>query len=240
MKYTLKQLGLALLLFTTACDARNLLGTEKAGWQQALEDQAEKPKPKVKDTDIDAALLKVADINLAAGNFDSAEANYNDILAKHPDSAEATYGLARVHLFRKEFVKSVELTDKAIALRDDPKFHAFKGIIQDTQNDHKGAQKIYNDALRTHPGSVILRNNLGMSYIVSGQFPLAVQIFEALNKLPSADAKTRANLALAYGVDDETDKAKEMLSGDMTPEQIDHNLQVYADMRRKYTPAAGL
>ena len=64
-----------------------------------------------------------------------------------------------------------------------------QGSIADQLGDHTQAQKFYHDALKIAPGEPTILNNLGLSYALTKQLPLAEQVLRQAAESPRADAR---------------------------------------------------
>ena len=73
--------------------------------------------------------------------------------------------------------------------RPDWTIMSVQGSVADRLGDHETAQKFYRDALKIAPGEPSVLTNLGLSYALTKQLPLAE---DALRKRAPARAPTRA------------------------------------------------
>jgi Flp pilus assembly protein TadD len=93
------------------------------------------------------------------------------------------------------------------------------GVANDMLRRHAAAQVLYLRALGLNPegDTGALRANLSMSYILSGKSQEAVNLLTK-KPVPDVSITERHNLALAYGVLGQHDKARALLKGEMTEE----------------------
>ena len=76
-----------------------------------------------------------------------------------------------------------------------------QGSIADQLGDHVKAQDFYRNALKLAPGEPNVLSNLGLSYALTKQLPLAEQVLREAADSPRADARVRDNLALVLSLE---------------------------------------
>jgi Flp pilus assembly protein TadD len=74
---------------------------------------------------------------------------------------------------------------------------ATMGSIADQQGNHDRAREFYHRSLQIAPNEPSTLNNLGLSYMLTKELPLAEQTLRRAASLPGADPRVQANLALA-------------------------------------------
>lgn len=105
------------------------------------------------------------------------------------------------------------------------------GISYDIDGDHATAQKNFRDGLKIEPQNADLTNNLAYSLISSQKYSEAVDVLAPIVNKPDATPRQRQNLALAYGLLGKMDDVKRVSSVDLTPAQIEKNIEVYNHLR---------
>lgn len=75
-----------------------------------------------------------------------------------------------------------------------------QGTAADQLGNHRAAQDYYAAALKIAPGNAHVLSNLGLSYALDRQLPLAEQTLRAAATAPGADARVRQNLALVLAL----------------------------------------
>jgi Flp pilus assembly protein TadD len=111
------------------------------------------------------------------------------------------------------------------ATRDDPgNANALSdlGIARDLQGNFPGAATAYEQSLMANPGSTATAVNLGLSLALSGQGPQALQYLGPIATGPDATPKIREDYAVALVASGRNDDARQILSIDMAPDQVDH------------------
>ena len=136
---------------------------------------------------------------------------------------------------------AISVFDKLILL-DPANVLAYNGkaIAFDHSGNHLAAQDIYKTALSIEPDSLLTKNNLAMSLILNQQIDQAIELLEPLvkdenNKTSPYIIFISHNLALAYGISGDHEKATKLNLRNMTKEQAQENIRFY----EKYTKRKG-
>jgi Flp pilus assembly protein TadD len=106
------------------------------------------------------------------------------------------------------------------------------GIALDLLGRHGEAQNRYVTGMEHAPESVPLRNNLGLSLALAGDLEEAVSWLEAVADRDDANARTRQNLALVYGLSGNEDGARRAGLEDLSAAEVENNLAFYARLRQ--------
>ena len=85
-----------------------------------------------------------------------------------------------------------------------------QGSIADQLGDHAKAQDFYRDALKIAPGEPNVLSNLGLSYALTKQLPLAEQVLRQAVESPAADSRVRDNLALVLSLEGKFAEAEQV------------------------------
>ncbi len=131
--------------------------------------------------------------------------------------------------------EAIVVFDKIITL--DPKnalAYNGKAVAFDHSGNHLAAQDLYQTALKLSPNSLAIKNNLAMSLILNKQIKQAIAILEPLSKKPGIDKDQsgdtiRHNLALAYGISGQYDKATKINRRDLSIKEAKENIEYYKD-----------
>jgi Flp pilus assembly protein TadD len=178
-----------------------------------------------KRTTIIYSLLTAASLSLLAG-------------CEQPQAG----GIAQIEAMRKngnDLIESgkeqeaIAVFDKIIAI--DPKnalAYNGKAVAFDHSGNHLAAQELYQTALKLSPNSAAIKNNLAMSLILNKQIKQAIAILEPLSKKPGLDHDQsgdiiRHNLALAYGISGQYDKATKINRKDLSIKEAKENIEFY-------------
>lgn len=122
-------------------------------------------------------------------DFGNAEKKFLAVLAKDPKDAEATYTLGRTYLEMEQEPKAISYYQKAVALDDTRSSWAFElGLLYFNAGNHKNAVVYFNKAAeKGYPVNNDFNENLGFSYIYSGEFDKGEKVLQGvLAKKPGA------------------------------------------------------
>lgn len=101
-----------------------------------------------------------------------------------------------------------------------------QGSVADQMGDHRQAQAYYAAALKIVPNQPQVLSNLGLSYALEHQMPLAERTLRDAAAQPAADIRVRQNLALVLSMEGRYADAEDVVRRDMSP--IDASESVYA------------
>ncbi len=127
--------------------------------------------------------------------------------------------LNKVDLAEAEFKKS-QSTDCLNAL----------GAIYDGKEEHEKAQHLYKIVISKEPNYIDAYNNLGLSLLLCEKYKDAIFYLEGACALPNANAVYRSNLALAYGMYGNIEKAKEIYSQDFEGDELNEKIAYIEDV----------
>jgi Flp pilus assembly protein TadD len=105
-----------------------------------------------------------------------------------------------------------------------------QGTVADQLGDHVKAQEYYQAALKIVPNQPDVLSNLGLSYALSRQLPLAQTTLELAAAQPAASARVRQNLALVLALEGKFDDAQRVAQRDMQPIQAAENVEAIKEM----------
>ncbi|MFO1242469.1 MAG: tetratricopeptide repeat protein [Rickettsiales bacterium] len=102
-----------------------------------------------------------------------------------------------------------------------------KGIALDMLGRHEEAQIEYRQALSDGNGNFpFVENNLAMSCIMTGKYNEAIDVLQGIKNVEDSPVM-RQNLALAYGLKGDMDKAREWGGKDLNEREMNENIAFY-------------
>ena len=138
---------------------------------------------------------KIASINYARAlraltRYSEAAAVMQAAAVKSPRDFEVLGAYGKALADSGEFEQAKDVLSRAYAPeRPDWTIMSVQGSVADRLGDHEGAQNFYRDALKIAPGEPSVLSNLGLSYALSKQLPLAE---DALREASASPARRRA------------------------------------------------
>ena len=92
-----------------------------------------------------------------------------------------------------------------------------QGSVADQLGQHDTAREYYGAALKIRPNDPTILSNLGLSYALSRQLPLAEETLLRAAHQPSADYRVRQNLALVLALQGKFSEAEDWARHDLSP-----------------------
>lgn len=161
---------------------------------------------------------------------EAAEA-YRQAVDLAPNDAEIRRSYAVLLLALNKPQLALTHLDVALAHQKEPRIYNLIGVANDLIGRHDLAQQHYAEGLRLAPENLALRNNLGLSQALAGEYNAAIATLSAAAQDPHATARTRQNLALVYGLSGDSDKAAAVARTDLDEASVKSNLAYYAMLR---------
>ena len=105
-----------------------------------------------------------------------------------------------------------------------------QGVVADALGDHDHAQQLYRDALKIAPGEPSILANMGLSFALMRQLPLAEQALREAAASPAADVRVRENLALVLALQGKFAEAETIERRDLSAEDAAANVSAIRQM----------
>ncbi|MDR2646270.1 MAG: tetratricopeptide repeat protein [Holosporaceae bacterium] len=178
------------------------------------------------DANNTVALYGLAEVYIDLRLLDAAFVYIKKAEEKGGDAAKAAYLRGKVYLLsgdyakaEKEFLKSSSI-DAKNAL----------GAVYDGRGEHQRAQQLYKQVIAEDPNYVDAYNNLGLSLLLCEKYKEAIRILENACSLPGANVANRSNLALAYGISGDVEKAKAVYAQDFEGDELTEKISYLEDI----------
>jgi Flp pilus assembly protein TadD len=161
------------------------------------------------------------------GRPEEAEISYGSALHKDDKSPGALVGLGRLKLASDPamaetyFLRAVQSDPRSTTGWSD------LGVARDLQGHHEGAQQAYRQALGIDPQMSAAVVNLALSLAMSGRGDEGVRMLRPLASGSGASPKIRHDLAAALTMAGRRDEAEQILSADLSPDQVRQALDDY-------------
>jgi tetratricopeptide (TPR) repeat protein len=132
-----------------------------------------------------------------AGQVDSAEATYRQILASDPNQVDALYLYAMIKRVREGVEQALKMLDHALEIQPGHARANFaRAICCYQQGDFAEGIACNKRAIEVEPGFADAMNNLGLCYLASGKFAEAADSFTAAIGVDSQHADAYHNLGV--------------------------------------------
>ncbi len=163
---------------------------------------------------------------------------YREIIRQDNENEDANMGVAKNLMTLGLHDKAIDQLNKYRGAKgDSPEVLNMLGMAYTRADDIPGhyekAVESFKTSLSIDPDRLTTRNNLGFTYILAGQIPEAIEIFEKLVDDPRVTVQHRQNLALAYGMAGRENDARKIAMQDLPRAAVEKNIASYRKMRQK-------
>ena len=173
-------------------------------------------------------LLRLAETAAAAGMNTTALDAYTRAQTLEPHNV----GIGRAALKDGQLETALaSFTNAAQLAPTDNQGYNGAGIVLDLQGAHLRAQERYMTGIERAPDNLPLKNNLGLSLALAGEYADAIQLLSDAVKDPNAGPGTRHNLSLVYGLAGDEENARRVALSDLNAAAVENNLAFYARLR---------
>jgi Flp pilus assembly protein TadD len=183
------------------------------------------------DNSNERALIGVGETLLAMGQPSQAAEAFSRAVENDSKSAEALRGLGSAYLALNQPQRAIDVFEKANAIAPDSRAYDGLGVANDLTGNFAGAKAAYQQGLGVSPNDLMLRNNLGLSLALAGEYDAAITVLRSVATDPAAGPRQRSNLALALALAGHTDQAAEIARIDLDDATVQRNLANYAELR---------
>jgi Flp pilus assembly protein TadD len=206
------------------------------------------------------SMLRVASKARRAGNIEAAASLYQKAVNKNRHDPRGYLGLAECYIDKNVLDAALEYIKKAEKLNCNPKSAAYLrgkifllagdqtaaereflkyetsdslnalGAIYDSREEHAKAQNLYRRVIAISPDYIDAYNNIGLSLMLCKRYEMAIFYLKSACALPEADVTYRSNLALAYGLSGDIQKAKEVYAQDFEGQELESRVSYIEDL----------
>ncbi len=177
-------------------------------------------------------LARAGDTLAQMQSYTEAAEAYEAALAIDAGDPELHRGFANVLLaLGKPQLALAHLEIAASKNSGDARIFNALGVAHDLSGHHDLAQQDYRRGLALAPDQQSLRNNLGLSQALSGDFSGAIATLSDLVSRPGATVRNRQNLALVYGLAGDDTHAALVARSDLDEAAVKNNLAYFTLLR---------
>ncbi len=177
-------------------------------------------------------LARAGDTLAQMQSYTQAADAYQAALSIDANDPELHRGFANVLLaLGKPQLALAHLEIAASKNTGDPRIFNALGVAHDLAGRHELAQEDYRRGIALAPDQVSLRNNLGLSQALSGNFNGGIATLSDLVSRPGATPRNRQNLALVYGLAGDNAHAALVARADLDESAVKNNLAYFTLLR---------
>jgi Flp pilus assembly protein TadD len=237
-------LGCVILLAVTGCETTSTNKNKTDTSSIALADAALKERNIPKAIELyQKALIKnpfdadiknkLATCYLLQNNVPQAIKIYQSVLAQDAKNLTALRGISRAYLLNGDATAARPSLEQVVALSATSNNISALGTVYDMLGDHKAAQKQYDLALSKTPTDLAIINNKAFSLLMTGDTKNAIALLEKVINTEGITPQQRGNLALAYVLNNKTNKAQTFLSKFFPPEEVQRSLEDFTAIKER-------
>lgn len=178
-----------------------------------------------RDANDKATALRYANVLQMNGNNEQSLAVMRKLAISYPKDRQvlAAYGKALAGAGQLE--PALDAVRRAQTPEyPDWKLASAEGAILDQLGRANEARAQYRKALDLKPNEPSILSNLGMSYVLEGDLPVAETYLRSAVQAQGADSRVRQNLALVVGLQGRFDEAEQIAGQELSPEQAKANV----------------
>ena len=177
------------------------------------------------------ALVLQGDALTSLERYDQAQLTYDEALRRDGKSPGALVGLGRLKLSSDPVQAETYFLGATRADPRDTTAWNDLGVARDLQGHHEEAQDAYRRALGVNPELSSAVVNMALSLAMTGKGEEGVRMLRPLADGPNASPKIRHDLAAALTMAGRRAEAQQILSADLSPDDVRQALDAYAAAR---------
>lgn len=197
------------------------LGASLSFYKQILEKEPEQKE----------ALLGAATISWKMGEYGQTHQYLDKLLVLEPSSFPARRLRAKTFLAQEKGPEALTLFQ--VLSKENPQDASLlnlQGVCYDLKSDHEKARTFYEKALFIEPNNIGIKSNLGLSLTLSGKYDEAKKILEEIKDTAGITSRERHNLAIAYGMSGDLERAEHIFRIDLDAATTRKNIERLAAM----------
>lgn len=186
----------------------------EAEWRKAGDVYGERYRANPKDAD---AALRYGQALRATGQRAQSSAVLEQATLSNPGNKALLAAYGRAQIDNGAYQQGFDTISQAHT-PDNPDWHllSVQGTALDRLGRHDEARRYYSNALKIKPGEASVLSNLGMSYMLSKQLPMAEDSLRQAHESAPADTRIRQNLALAIGLQGRRSEAESIVTAGLS------------------------
>lgn len=172
-----------------------------------------------------ATVMRYARALRSSGQVEQATAVLQRAAATSPNDLDilGAYGKSLSDVGRLQEAASV-LEKAHTPERPNWSIYSAQGSVADKMGEHQSAQNFYKLALQIAPEEPSVMSNLGLSYALTRQLPMAEETLRRASANPRADGRVRQNLALILALQGKFNEAEDVERQVLSPQEAAANI----------------
>ncbi len=154
-----------------------------------------------------------------------------ETLKLHPQNSSVLKALGKAYISTNNGEKGEKIYKQLYALQpEDVITLNGLGICSDLKSQHSQAQTWYRKALEKDPNNISVQSNFGLSLALEGRVEEGIKRLTQLSQQPKATPNVKHNLAVAYALAGDNQKANEYFKGDLDQDAIQKNINFLSSL----------
>lgn len=171
---------------------------------------------------------------ISLGQYSRAENALLRARQLHPREVEALNLLGKLALQQRDPARAFGYFSDATGLeRRNLDALTGKAVALDYLSRHAEAAVVYAEALQTYPTNFVLLSNAALSMVIAGQHDKGISLMEELHRDPNMGGNITTNLAIAYALQGDEAKARQILRKVMSGAEAERALRLYRQARQE-------
>jgi Flp pilus assembly protein TadD len=200
----------------------------EAEWRREMEAYGARYRANPRDPD---SAIRYAQALRAVGQRAQAAAVLEQSAIHSPDNRAVLGAYGRALADNGNHKQALDVLNRAHS-PDQPDWRilSVQGAVLDQMGRHQDAQRYYASALRLMPNEPSVLSNLGLSYALAKDLPMAEATLRRAADQPGAEPKIRQNLALIVGLQGRFQEAETIARGVLSPSEAAANVAYLRQM----------
>lgn len=179
--------------------------------------------------------LKLGETQIENGQLDEARRTFEEALPLD-QNYQVKKRLARCYILAGLIDVALPIYKEILSSTNNSDVDAYNGMgmVYELQGNDKEAIKAYQAALVLEPNNESVQSNLGLSLAFSGRHAESLKWLVPIGEKLNATPKQRHNLAVAYALAGQENKARVLFSKSLSESQIEENLNKLRELKLNF------
>jgi Flp pilus assembly protein TadD len=178
--------------------------------------------------------IALADIDRRAGQYESAIAQYDNVLDTNSTNIDALEGKGLALMAQGNIAEAGQIF-KAVLAADATRWRTLNalGIMFTSKNMVPEAMAYFAEGLKVSKNNAAILNNVGLTQAINHNYPRALQAMKQAVRTSANDTRKKQielNMALIYGISGDFDNARAVAEKHLKGPTLENNLGLYAHL----------